>query len=231
MGAHAFAVALIVGADVGIRRAPGTRGLTTVVGGLVTAIVAFRSTDTRIPGVAAGATAARVDPVTEEAVVARRRVRRMRAYACAIALIVGAGVVIGRAARARWLAAVVGGLVTAIVAFRSTDTRVAGVGAGAPAARVGPVAEEAVVTQCRVRGMRAYACAIALIVGADIVIGRARGAHGLTAVVSGLVTAIVAFRSTDTRVAGVAAGATAARVGPVAKDPVVARASILLYAA
>src|SRR5437773_756591 len=100
--------------------------------------------------------------------------------------------------------------------------RVAAVRAGAAAARVGTVAEEAVVTRGGVVRVRAAACPVAHVVGADVAVAGAGRPRARVAVVGRLAARVVALGAAGARVAAVRARAPAARVGAVAEEPVVA---------
>jgi len=119
----------------------------------------------------------------------------MSAAPRSVADIVGADIaVIGTAGAVRGKA-VVGSLVTRVVALRPAAARVAGMdGARTSTASVGTIAVKTIIAGRSGVGMSAASGAIADIVGADIAIIGAGGAVSDIAIIRGFVTDVVADR-------------------------------------
>src|SRR5207249_1148732 len=155
-------------------------------------------------------------------VVTRGGVAGVRARAEPVALVVGADVPVVGARRLGRRAAIVGRLVAGVVALGPARARVAAVRTDAAAAGVGAVAEKAIVAGGGVVRVRAGACPVAHVVGADFAVAGAGRPRARVAVVGRLAARVVALEAARARVAAVRARAAAARVGAVAEEPVVA---------
>src|SRR5262249_59307477 len=110
---------------------------------------------------------------------------RMGAGPAAVALIERARIAVAGARRAWHGETAVGSLVARVGAFRPAGAWIAGVGAGAPAADVGAVAEEAVVARRGVVRVRARAGAVASVVRARVAVAGAGGSWRPGAVLGG----------------------------------------------